>query len=77
MYVNPNLRGKQLADQESSVERKSPSNSTYYSRGETYFHEILLQWKTLWTKDTINTVTGELESKLNGLESVSFYSSEL
>ena len=36
-YVNPNLMGQQLADNESSVERKSPSNSTYYSRGDSDF----------------------------------------
>ena len=57
VYVNPNLRGKQLDDHESSVERKTPSNSTFYSNGDNYFHEILLTWEKPWTNAKMNEVT--------------------
>lgn len=75
-FVNPSLRGRKLQSQDSCDGRKTPSNSTFYSRGDNYYHEVLLQWEQRWGRETINTVTDKLESKLKGLESVSFYSSE-
>ena len=68
--------GRKLEDNESSVGLKTPSNSSFHTRGENFFGEVLLTWEKRWTVQKIKEVFEYLPTKLPDLESTSFYYSE-
>ena len=68
--------GRKLEDNESSVGLKTPSNSSFHTRGENFFGEVLLTWEKRWTVQKITEVFEYFPTKLPDLESTSFYYSE-